>query len=258
MLDRFAAAAGTLLVLASLVIIWVARLGVTRDLYVSELGADGEPTAAWFERALLLLVAGGFAIAWAGRRIRSRVPVLRGWPPSVTLAVASALFLVASQVPCTSGCPVPQFGPGLSWQDLGHVSAATLAFAFAAWTMLQCAFAVGHRAIRRFSLIAAVSVAVIAATGGLMSVFDFYADLGSRLEFVATTLGIAWVAVYGIALAAERRSAFATHRPQQVVSEHDEAADLGVVAVDPAAFGFARDGNELLVPLPDDERSLSA
>ncbi len=84
------AGAGTLCVLATLTIIWIARIGVTRDLYVSELGADGEPTAAWFERALLLLVAGGFAIAWAGRRIRTRLPVLRWWAPSISLAVASA------------------------------------------------------------------------------------------------------------------------------------------------------------------------
>lgn len=258
MSDRVVAGVGTLLVLASLAIIWIARLGVPRALYVSELGADGEPTAVWFERALLLLVAGGFAIAWAGRRIRSQAPVLRLWLPSVSLAIASALFLVASQVTCTRGCPVPRFGPDLSWQDLGHVTAATLAFAFAAWTMLQCAFAVGHRVIRRFSLIAAISVAGIAATGGLMSVFDFYATLGSHFEFVATTLGIAWVAVYGIALAAARPSALAAHRPQQVVGEHDEPGDLGVVAVDPAALGFARHGHEFLVPLPDDERSLRA
>jgi hypothetical protein len=258
MLDRVVAGVGTLLVLASLAIIWIIRLGVSRELYVSELGADGEPTAAWFERALLLLVAGGMAIAWAGRGIRSQASVLRWWRPTVSLAITSSLFFVASQVPCTSGCPVPRFGPGLSWQDLGHVSAATLAFAFAAWAMLQCAFAVGHRAIRRFSLIAALSVALIAATGGLMSVFDFYAWFGSRLEFVATTLGIAWVAVYGIALAVGERSVFAAHGAQQVVGENDEATDLGVVAVDPAAFGFARDGDELLVSLPDDERSLRA
>lgn len=257
MLDRIVAGAGTVLVLASLAIIWIARLGVPRELYVSELGADGEPTAVWFERALLLLVAGGFAVAWVGRRIHSRAPGLNGWRPSVSLAVASALFLVASQVTCTSGCPVPQFGPGLSWQDLGHVTAATLAFAFAAWAMLQCAFAVGHRAIRRFSFVAAILVAGIAATGGLMSVFDFYAWFGSRLEFVATTLGIAWVAVYGIALAFERSSALATHRPQQVVGEQDEPGDLGVIAVHPPALGFARHGNELFVSLPDDERSLS-
>lgn len=205
--SRLAAGAGTVLVLAALAIIWVARLGVPRELYVSELGADGEPTAAWFERALLLLVAGSSLIAWAGRRIRTRVPVLRWWPPAVSLGVSSGLFLIASQITCTSGCPVPRFGPDLSWQDLGHVTAATLAFAFAAWAMLQCAFAVGHRVIRRFSLVAAIAVAVIAATGGLMSVFDFYAWIGSRFEFVATTLGVAWVAVYGIALAFERRPA---------------------------------------------------
>ena len=160
------------------------------------------------------------------------------------------LFLIASQVTCTSGCPVPRFGPDLSWQDLGHVTAAALAFAFAAWTMLQCAFAVGHRAIRRFSLVAAISVAVIAGVGGLMSVFDFYAWFGSRLEFVATTIGIAWVAVYGVALA------FAPHRTQEVVGENDETPDLGVVAVDPAALGLARDGDELVVSLPDDQGAL--
>lgn len=228
MLDRVLSGAGTLLVLVSLAIIWITRLGIARELYVSEMGADGEPTAAWFERALLLLVAGSILIAWASRRIRTRVPVLRWWPPSVSLAIAGALFLVASQVTCTSGCPVPRFGPDLSWQDLGHVTAATLAFAFAAWAMLQCAFAVGHRAIRRFSLVAAIAVAVIAATGGLMSVFDFYAWIGSRFEFVATTLGIAWVAVYGIALAFERRpvprpdgglavAGVAPHRAEEVV-----------------------------------------
>ena len=258
MLDRVIAGIGTLCVLASLAIIWMLRVDVPREVYVSELGADGEPTAAAFEQALLLLVAGGLAIAGAGRRIRSRASVLRWWRPSVSHAIASLLFLVASQVPCTSGCPVPRFGPDLSWQDLGHVSAAALAFAFAAWAMLQCAFAVGHAVIRRFSFVAAISVAVIAATGGLMSVFDFYAWFGSRLEFVATTLGIAWVAVYGVALTFEKRSAFATHGAQQVVGENDETADLGVVAVDPAALGLARDGDEFLVPFPDDERSLRA
>jgi len=258
MLDRLAALAGTACVLASLAIIWIARLGATRDLYVSELGADGEPTAGVFEIALLLLVAGGFLVAWSGRRIRSSAPVLRWWAPSVSLVVASALFLVASQVPCTYRCPVPQFGPGLSWQDLGHVTAATLAFAFAAWTMLQCAFAVGHRVIRRFSFAAALSVAIIAATGGLMSVFRFYPEIGSRLEFVATTIGIGWVAVYGVALALERRSALPAHGPEQVVGEDDETADLGVVPVDPAALGLRGDGDELVVTLPDDERPLRA
>lgn len=227
MRDRILAVLGTLSVTGALAIIWIARFGVSRELYVSELGADGEPTAEWFERALLLLVAGGLLVAWAGRRIVSRSPVLRWWRPSVSIAVASALFLVASQVPCTSGCPVPRFGPDLSWQDLGHVTAAALAFAFAAWAMLQCAFAVGHAAIRRLSFVAAVSVAVIAGAGGLMSLFNFYAWIGSRFEFVATTIGIAWLAVYGLAIAFERkpveppRSApvgrVAPHRAEKVV-----------------------------------------
>jgi len=257
MLDRLLAAAGTLAVLAALTVIWAARLTIPYDVYVSELGADGMPTAAVFETALLLLVAGGFLVAWAGRRIRSSAPVLRWWRPSVSIAISSALFLFASQVPCTYRCPVPQFGPDLSWQDLGHVVSATFAFAFAAWAMLQCAFAVGHRVIRRFSLVAALSVAIIAAAGGLMSLFRFHADIGSRFEFVATTIGIAWIAVYGLALAVGR-SALAPHGAQQILGEPDELADLGVVAVDPPALGLVGDGHEVVVPLPDDEGPLRA
>lgn len=61
---------GSVLVAVALTIIWVARLSIDRVLYVSGLGADGEPTAGWFELALLLLVAGGFAVAWASRGLR--------------------------------------------------------------------------------------------------------------------------------------------------------------------------------------------
>ena len=69
--------------IVALAIIWGARLTVPRELYVSELGAQGMPTAGWFEVALLLVVAGGSAIAWAGRRVRSRVRVLSAWAPAV-------------------------------------------------------------------------------------------------------------------------------------------------------------------------------
>ena len=55
-LELAAAVIGCVLVAAALAIIWGARLTVTRDLYVSELGAEGEPTAVWFEAALLLML----------------------------------------------------------------------------------------------------------------------------------------------------------------------------------------------------------
>ena len=59
---------GILAVLTALVIIWAARLTVPRDLYVSELGAQGEPTARWFQLALVLIVVGGVAILMASRQ----------------------------------------------------------------------------------------------------------------------------------------------------------------------------------------------
>jgi hypothetical protein len=260
--NRALCAVGVLCITAALAIIWLARLTIPRDLYVSELGAQGMPTAQAFQVALVLIVIGGVAIGWAGRAIRSGPRILNLWSPSMTLFVASAFFLVASQVTCTPGCPVP-YGPGFTWPDFVHTTAAVIAFAAACWTILQCAFAVGHRALRAFSLVASIAVAVIAGAGGLMSLLDWNANIGSRLELVATTIGLAWILVFGLVLllGSPHRSvpsSVATHRDQDLVGEDHEAVDLALVAVDPPAAGVGMHGDEVLVPLPDDERPLGA
>lgn len=196
-----AAAGGSILVLAALAIIWGARLTIPRELYVSELGAEGMATALMFEVALLLIVAGGSAVAWAGRGIRSSVRVLGGWTPAVSLWAGCALFLFASQVTCTSGCPLP-YGSTFNWQDFLHTLAAVLAFGAACWAMLQTSFARSHPLLAGLSMATGILVAVIAGTGGLFSLFRFQVELGSRMEFVATTIAIAWLAIVGAVLAA--------------------------------------------------------
>lgn len=250
---RALAGLGIVCVLAALVIIWAARLTVPRDLYVSELGATGMPTARAFQVALVLIVIGGVAIGWVGRDVRSRPRILNLWSPSTTLFVSCAFFLVASQVTCTAGCPVP-YGPLFTWRDFIHTTAAVIAFAAAVLTIVQCAFAVGHRALQVFSLCAGIAVAVIAGAGGLMSLLDFYANVGSRLEFVATTIGLAWILVFGLTLLAGPR--LALQRPQQLVGEHDQPVDLVLVPVDPPALGVGVHRDEVVVAFPDDEGAL--
>jgi hypothetical protein len=191
---------GSLLVLLALAIIWSARATVTRSVYVSELGAVGEPTAGVFEVALLLVVAGGSAVAFASRDIRSRPRILNAWTPAVSLWIASGFFLVASQVTCTQGCPVP-YGAQFTWQDLTHILCAVVAFGAACWAMLQVSFARDQRLMAQFSRVCGVSVLVIAATGGILSLAGVALGLGSLLEFVATTIAIGWLAVYGAVLA---------------------------------------------------------
>ena len=208
LLDVAAAIAGCACVLAALAIIWIARLTVTRDVYVSELGAQGEPTAHAFQVALLLIVAGGSLIAFAGRAVRSRLRLLGAWTPAVSLWIASGFFLVASQVTCTSGCPVP-YGPRFTWQDLTHIVCAVIAFVAACWAMLQTSFAQGHKVLARLSLASSILVAVLAGTGGLLSLFRFQQGFGSRLEFIATTIAIAWLVVFGVLIAV--RAARGTH-----------------------------------------------
>jgi hypothetical protein len=65
--------------------------------------------------------------------------------------------------------------------------------------------------LARLSLATGILVAVIAGTGGLLSLFRFQTVLGSRMEFVATTIAIAWLVVFGVVLAV--RIARADRRP---------------------------------------------
>jgi len=219
-----AALAGSILVSLALVVIWAARLTVDRPVYVSELGADGEPTAGWFEFALLCVVGGGGAIAWAGRGIRSGARFIGRWSPSVSLAVAAGFFFVASQVPCTAGCPLP-VGDTFTGQDFVHTLAAVAAFAAACVAMLQASFARGRRLLRRLSMVAGVSVALIAATGGILSLLRFGTDVGSVLELVATTIAIGWLVVYGLSIVRhDTRTATPASVPAAAVADELEPA----------------------------------
>ncbi|MEV8379219.1 DUF998 domain-containing protein [Kribbella sp. NPDC056861] len=187
---------------ASLAIIWAAKAGADRSLYVSGLGADGEPTAGVFEFALLLLVAGGYSVAWALHDVVDGAGPVGRWTPSLSLIVSSSLFLVASQVPCTAGCPVP-VGDSFTWQDLTHVASAIAGFAFAALAMIQVSFAGSHPVLSWLSRVCGVLVAVVAAAGGLSSLFSFRTDIGSMLEFVAMTVAMSWLALTGLVTAVE-------------------------------------------------------
>ncbi len=195
---------GSVIVLVALVIIWGARVVQGRDLYVSELGAAGQPTARWFQAALVLVVVGGSLIAYAARSIRSRVSVLAAWSPAVSLWIGCAFFFVASQVTCTTGCPLP-VGASFTWQDLIHTVVAVLAFSAACFGMLQVSFAVGHRSLARLSLGAGVAVAVIAGAGGILSLARFEAGFGSRLELAATTIALGWLFALGMTMARRPR-----------------------------------------------------
>lgn len=177
-------------------LIWFARSRVERPVYVSELGADGAPTAVLFEMALLLVVVAGTCVAWAGRGLRSSLPVLRAWSVSASIGAAAALFLVASQVPCTAGCPLP-VGPTATVQDAVHTSAAVVAFAAACVAMLQAASAAGGRTLRLLSVVCGIAVSGIAATGGLLSVAGVATDVGGWLELIATSIAISWLVVFG-------------------------------------------------------------
>lgn len=192
---------GATSVVAGLLLIWAARLTVPYPVYVSELGAAGQPTAVAFEVALLLVAAGGLAIALASGHVRPDLRSLARWLPPVTLVVAAACFALASQVTCTSTCPVPIVDPRSTPQDLAHTVFAVLGFAAACFAMLQVAFSRARPRVARFSMVSCVAVAAITALGGLLALVHVAVDFGSWLEFAGTTVAIGWLATYGVTLA---------------------------------------------------------
>lgn len=226
-----ASSVGSLIVVVALAIIWIARISVGRDVYVSELGAPGMPTAGWFQWALVLVSLGGLLIAVTTLDIRVNARVLGWWRPALSLALSSAFFLLTSQVTCTPGCPLP-FGATFTWQDFVHTSAAVLAFALACWAMLQLASLQGGPRLARLSLACSFTVATVAGVGGLMSVLGLEAEMGSRFELVATTVAIGWLVSVGVAVAVPpapqrawpRRTVSARRRARAVGSAVSRAA----------------------------------
>ena len=193
-------ALGTVCVLGGLTIIWAARLTYAYPVYVSELGAQGAPTAVPFELALLLIAAGGFSIAVASGHIRSSLRWLDRWAPAASLGFAALCFVLASQITCTSYCPVPLVDPRSTVQDLVHTVSAVLGFGAACFAMLQVAFSARVPRVARFSLISCGAVAMITIVGGLLAIVHIATDVGAWLELIGTTVAIAWIAVYSIAL----------------------------------------------------------
>ena len=216
-------AIGTVAVLGGLTIIWAARLTVERAVYVSELGAEGAPTAGMFRVALLLVAAGGFSIALASGHVRSRVRLLDRWAPALSLGFAAICFVVASQVTCTANCPVPIADPRSTVQDLTHTVSAVLGFAAACYAMLQVAFAARLPRVARFSLVSCVAVAAITIVGGMLAIVHVATDVGAWLELNGTTVAIAWIAVFALALIRGWRPAREREQEQAQVQERQPA-----------------------------------
>lgn|GEM_PF-753058 len=191
---------GTLCVLGGLAIIWAARLTVPYPVYVSELGAQGAPTAAPFAVALLLIAAGGFAIAVASGHIRSSARWLDRWAPAVTLGFAALCFVLASQITCSANCPVPLVDPRSTPQDLIHTVSAVIGFAAACFAMLQVGFSRRLPRVSWMSRMSCAAVAVITIVGGLLAIVRVGADVGAWLELIGTTVAVGWIAVYALAL----------------------------------------------------------
>lgn len=185
-------AAAAVLTLVGLVLIWVARLSADRFLYVSELGAAAEPTAVVFRVALSSVAVSAALVALCMPRLSPRTRLFSAVPAAAVLAVAAVAFGIASQVTCTQYCPLP-VGAAFTWQDLIHTVCAVIGFVGASFVMLQVATDTRFRRLARFSAGAAISVAVIAGVGGLLSLLQFGTQLGGILELVATTIALLWL-----------------------------------------------------------------
>jgi Protein of unknown function (DUF998) len=189
--DAVVASLAAASLIAGAVLIGIARVQLGIYLYISELGALTMPTADLFQAGFVLVVAGILLVGVVVRDVRSRVPLLRRWAPAASLVAAGTLFLVAAAVPCSLGCP-SLLTPEAQWRDWVHIAAAVLGFVAGCVAMLQFATA-SDRWVARLSTVGGLSVGLIAATGGIISLARGNTDIGSTLEYVAAGLGMVWL-----------------------------------------------------------------
>lgn len=201
--DLVVAAVATVCLVAGVVVIGGARAAAGQFLYISELGALTMPTAGQFQTGFVLVVAGILLVAVVLRDVRTRLPVLRRWPPAAALVAAGGLFLVAAAVPCSLGCP-SLLTDAAQWRDWVHIVAAVLAFAAGCLAMLQFATS-RDRWVARLSTLSGLLVGAIAATGGIISLAGGNTDVGSTLEYIAAGLGVVWLIAMAIVHAVPTR-----------------------------------------------------
>lgn len=181
--------------IASMVCIWWARILTPSVAYVSEMGAPGMPHAALLNFSLMLLAVASFLLERAlGKQPGTIVTTTHA--VGALLLVSGLMFAIASTVTCTMGCPAP-FTPKSTVQDLLHIAAATTGFVTALLAMIVVARISPQPALRAFSVIALLAVAGTAATGAMLSVLQLDTHLGGWMEFLATTVAIAWFVGFG-------------------------------------------------------------
>lgn len=188
-----AVAASMTLIVVALVIMWVGRVIADRPLYVSELGGEGEPTAPSFTVALFCVAAAGLLTAPLFGSSASTWRVMAVIPIAHVCAASGLCFAVAAAVHCTKGCVLP-VGPDFTWRNLVHISFAVLGFAAACLAMLQTASSSLPRSMRMLSAIGCCVVSVVALLGAALSVLGIAGDVGGLCEFIATTVGLTWLA----------------------------------------------------------------
>lgn len=198
-LGRVAAAAALLLALATSVLLVSAAAatpGHGVGDYLSQLGVRQAPRAELYRLAVLTAALGVALLAGALRR---SVP-----PAAVALLAAAPCFGVSALVTCSPGCPLPPHGVGVTWRDLVHAGASSLALAAAAAAMVLVAGLAADPALRSVSVACAVPTAAgIAGTGGMLLV-QARSLPGGLAERVAVGGALGWLVVAS-ALTAVRR-----------------------------------------------------
>lgn len=216
----------------SLCVVWIVRYSSGGNLYVSGYGAPSMPLAHIFNTALLGIGISGVLVSLACPTWYSDLRILKRWSASSSILASGLAFIVASRITCTDGCPIP-FTEGSTLQDLIHIAAAAIGFTSASIAMLQVATSEAASAIRNSARFATASISASSLAGAGLSVSHFHADWGANMEFMATTIGVMWLA--SIALAALKMNQMVSISAPQALTAIDEPARFSHVEGGPEA-----------------------
>ncbi len=180
--------------LALLLLAWRRAGSPGIDVYLSQLGASGQPGAGPY-RLAVLCVGGATALVAVAWRLRAPAVGAAGF-----LGLSAAMFVVSASVPCAPGCPIPVRDGLSTLPNLVHFSVSGAAFALAVAAMSSVGAADVDPALRRRSDLAArIAMVLYGVLAALMLAFGHGLANGIVERFLAV-LSLAWLTMAALAL----------------------------------------------------------
>jgi hypothetical protein len=166
--------------------------------FLSQLGADGQPSAGYY-RLAVFCVAGAAAMMALAWRLRSP-----GLNAAGLLALAAVCFVVSAGVPCAEGCPIPVRDGYTTAANVVHFSVSAGAFGAAVGAMASVGSYYRDPVLRRLSAVTARVATLLYGALSVLLLTAGHVPVNGILERLLALVALGWLVACALRLGHRR------------------------------------------------------